>query len=233
MTFRGAANGGAMKLSMTPLWDLLYPRRCAACRLRGEWLCAACLLLCVEHGEGCCSRCGSRLRGSGCASCGRYIRHLDEIHAAYDYSGPVRELVHRFKYDNISAAAPWMADRMPVDWLPGNAVLIPVPLHSARERERGYNQSELLARAIGKRTGLRVSPALRRIRQTLPQAHQDAASRWTNVSDAFELRGKCDVGGPVVLVDDVCTTGATLEECAAVLTRMGASSVSALVFARA
>lgn len=221
-----------MKLLMTGLWDLLYPRRCAACRARGEWLCPSCLDECIAHGEGCCGRCGARIRGSSCAMCERYIRHLGELRAAYEYSGPVRDLVHRFKYDGVSAAADWMAEQMPVEWLPPDAVLVPVPLHNTRERERGYNQSALLARALGKRSGLPVAPALKRVRRTQPQTHQDAAGRWNNVKGAFELRQASHAARAVVLVDDVCTTGATLEECAAVLRRSGTKEVRALVFAR-
>jgi ComF family protein len=145
----------------------------------------------------------------------------------------VRDLVHSFKYKGLHAAAGWMAAQMPVAWLPGNAVLVPVPLHPSRERERGYNQSELLARAIGTRTGLPVVRALRRVRHTPPQAHQDAAGRWLNIRDAFAPRRELPPGCVAVLVDDVCTTGATLEECAAVLRGMGAERMLGLVFARA
>ncbi len=145
----------------------------------------------------------------------------------------MRTLIHRFKYDGIHATAEWMADRMPVSWLPPGAVLVPVPLHRARERERGYNQSQLLAHALRKRTGLPVSSALTRVRRTSPQAQRDAAGRWLNVRDAFELKRQLEPARVVVLVDDVCTTGATLEECAKVLTAAGVGKVSALVFARA
>jgi ComF family protein len=222
-----------MKLLPSPLWELLYPRRCAACRRRGEWLCEACVGRCVPHGDGCCPRCGSRPFGSTCATCSRRIRHLDGLRAAYTYSGPVRDLVHSFKYDGLHAAAGWMASQMPVDWLPPGAVLVPVPLHPARQKERGYNQSELLARALGKRAGLPTVDALERVRRTPPQAHQDAAGRWLNIRDAFEAQRGIGPARVAVLVDDVCTTGATLEECAWVLVSAGAERVVGLVFARA
>lgn len=221
-----------MRPSLSFVWNLLYPSRCAACGHSGEWLCSVCLEQCIPHGFPCCSRCGSRILGLTCTTCERYIRHLDELCAAYSYSGPVRDLVHRFKYDGMSAAAGWMAERMPVAWLPRDAVFVPVPLHPARKRERGYNQSELLARALGKRTGHPVVPALKRVRHTAPQAHMGAAGRWANIKGAFEPRRKLDSGSAVVLIDDVCTTGATMEECAKVMSGIGAERVAALVFAR-
>ncbi len=196
-------------------------------------MCETCLKQCVAHGDGCCRRCGATLHLATCVTCEQYIRHLHELHAAYRYGGPVRPLIHRFKYDGIHATAEWMADRMPVSWLPPEAVLVPVPLHRARERERGYNQSQLLAHALGKRTGLPVVSILARTRHTSSQAHGDAAGRWLNVRDAFELKRQLELACAVVLVDDVCTTGATLDECAKVLSAAGVGKVSALVFARA
>ncbi len=222
-----------MQSPLTLLSELIYPARCAACRRKGAWLCSDCLQQCVRHGEGCCARCGVRVTGDSCSTCHRYIRYLDGLNAAYEYSGPVRDLVHRFKYDGMHAAAEWMADRMPLDCLPGDAVLIPVPLHPSRKRERGYNQSDLLARALAGRSGLMTVRALERVRRTRPQSHQDAAARWENIRDAFELTRKLERGRVAVLVDDVCTTGATLEECASVLKRMGVERVVGLVFARA
>ncbi len=196
---------GPVHFSLSPLWGLLYPPRCATCRRRGEWLCDSCLQLCVHHGAGCCTRCGCRATGFGCSTCARYIRHIDGFQAAFNYSGPVRDLVHRFKYDGLHAAAAWMAEQMPSDDLLPDTVLVPVPLHTSRQKERGYNQSELLARALSRRTGLRTADALARVRPTSPQAHQNAPGRWLNVRDAFEPRPNLDAR-VVALVDDVCTS---------------------------
>lgn len=220
-----------MQSPLTRLFELLYPPRCAACRKTGAWLCDECLALCNEHHPPCCLRCGAHTGGHG-HDCAARLCHLQGLHARYWYQGPVRDLVHAFKYDNMHAAADWMAGRMPVDRLPANAAFVPVPLHALREKERGYNQSALLARALGRRTGLPVLPVLRRVRDTSPQAHQDAVGRWTNVDGAFVPIPRRTLEGTVVLVDDVCTTGATLEQCARVVTEMGAGAVLALVFAR-
>ena len=122
-----------------------------------------------------------------------------------------------------------MCERLPS----GTDVLVPVPLHPRRERERGYNQAALLADVIGRSSGLDVARGLERTRPTLPQARLSGSERRSNILGAFSL-GRDDVAGErVVLVDDVCTTAATLEECAGILRQAGAVRVSALVFARA
>lgn len=221
-----------MKELLPTLQLLIYPPKCAGCGRRGTLLCQTCLRECHPHGDGCCPRCGSRVSGSTCVTCLRFIRHLDELRAAYSYSGPVRDLVHRFKYDGLHASADWMAEQMPVAWLPEDAALVPVPLHARRQKERGYNQSELLAKAVGRRTGLPTMRALKRVRYTSPQAQQEGMGRWANIKDAFEPTPSLGGTRVVVLVDDVCTTGATLEECASVLRSHGVEKVAALVFAR-
>jgi ComF family protein len=113
-------------------------------------------------------------------------------------------------------------------------VIVPVPLHPARERERGFNQAALLARSLAVRTGLPVKPVLERIRYTTTQTAFDRAERMENLHNAFRLRRRQDVQGlRVLLVDDVLTTGSTLSECARVLKQARASSVYAATAARA
>jgi ComF family protein len=109
-----------------------------------------------------------------------------------------------------------------------------VPLHPRRRRERGFNQSELLATELARRTGLRLAPlALVRRRDTAPQAGLTAAARRANVEGAFAVRQRARVSGrPVVLVDDVLTTGATARGCARVLREAGAAEVRVLTVAR-
>ena len=114
-------------------------------------------------------------------------------------------------------------------------VLIPVPLHAARQRERGYNQAGLLAREMARRVGLAVDEqTLVRQRATSPQVGLDAVQRGQNVRDAFHCAKSGLAGKQVLLVDDVCTTGATLEACAIALCEEGAArGVQALTLARA
>jgi ComF family protein len=119
------------------------------------------------------------------------------------------------------------------DWSPPIDTVVPVPLGWLRKRTRGYNQSELLAKEIARTTGIPLeTKAIRRARTTAPQARQpDAASRRANVAGAFEP-GSRPVSGNVLLIDDVSTTGATLDACARALLAGGATTVYALTFAR-
>lgn len=153
------------------------------------------------------------------------------------YEGPVREAVQALKYRGVAALAAPMASLM-ARYLreepPGADFLVPVPLHSLRRRLRGYNQSELLARELSAGLGLPLAArALARQRSTPPQARAAGESeRHANVAGAFEGRRADVEGRKVLLVDDVMTTGATLDACALALREAGAARVHALTFAR-
>jgi len=167
-----------------------------------------------------------------CPRCRRSTRFVDRARAVGSYEGTLRSIVHSLKYEGRRSLAGPLAALMRThgDILRGAACAIPVPLHPSRRRERGFNQAADLARHLG----LRVVPALRRVRATTTQTGLPAAQRHRNVRDAFsatsaarEIRGEV-----VVLVDDVCTTGATLEACARELKNAGAAEVRALTAAR-
>lgn len=158
------------------------------------------------------------------------------MRSVFTYGGPARDAVLAIKFNGISALAPQMAVEMATslrEWSPPIDVIVPVPLGWLRKRTRGYNQAELLAGEIARCSGVRLeAKALRRTRTTAPQARQpDATSRRENIRDAFGL-GPLPVSGNILLVDDVSTTGATLDACARVLLASGASAVYALTFAR-
>jgi ComF family protein len=113
-------------------------------------------------------------------------------------------------------------------------VIIPVPLHPARQRERGFNQASLLAELLGKQMSVEYQPLLERVRYTTTQTALDRAERIENLHNAFRLRKNADVRRlRVLLIDDVLTTGSTLSECARILKRAGALSVHAATAARA
>jgi ComF family protein len=126
-----------------------------------------------------------------------------------------------------------LADYLKKNPLPGEA-LVGVPLHPRRLRERGYNQSILLAGELGKRIGLPViEDCLIRVKQAQPQVRAgDVEERWRNVADAFMCRDERISGKQIILIDDVCTSGATLESCAAALKNKRATSVWGLTLAR-
>jgi ComF family protein len=147
------------------------------------------------------------------------------------YEGRLREIVHALKYDSRRSIAPRLASMMRAagaDALEGADCVVPVPLHPRRQRARGFNQADDLARGLG----LPVVALLRRTKATPPQVDLPASERVRNVADAFACTHGKGPFGVVVLVDDVSTTGATLEACARVLKAAGAREVRALTAAR-
>jgi ComF family protein len=152
----------------------------------------------------------------------------------------VRQLVHEFKYGRRPylrhPVGRWLVETMSDLRLQGRRfdLIVPVPLHPARERERGFNQATLLAELLSDRIGLPVRLVLERARFTTSQTAHDRTERMKNLHDAFRLRKKMNVRDlRVLLIDDVLTTGSTLSECARVLKKAGALSVFAATAARA
>lgn len=175
-------------------------------------------------------------QGGRCRDCARGGLALEGARSAFIYDGPAREAVHALKFHGVSAAATLMGQAMAetlLDWSPPVDVIVPVPLAGRRQRLRGYNQSELLAREVARAAGLRRERrALVRRRTTEPQARQpDEEARHWNVTGAFGAGRRIPAGG-VLLIDDVMTTGATLDACARVLRDAGCRRVYALTFAR-
>jgi ComF family protein len=221
--------------------DLLFPRRCGLCGSFGSFVCAGCAAgLPLASAGARCPTCARLLIGETvhgrCNRCAPLASPtLDSLTPVFAFRDAARRLVHRLKYERLSALAEPMGALMvthAAEVLARGCVLVPVPLHPARQRDRGFNQAALLARAISRRTGLPLEPrALIRVRRTDTQAHSaDAAARAANVAGAFACRAALPASR-VLLIDDVATTGATLRACALALRAAGASSVHALVFA--
>jgi ComF family protein len=172
-----------------------------------------------------------------CARCRRGHRFVDRALAAGPYDGALRAIVHALKYDGRRSLAKPLAALMRnrcAELLAHADCLVPVPLHPSRRRARGFNQAFDLARRLASDT-LPVYQALRRIRATPTQTGLPAAQRHRNVKDAFTWSRRTPAlrGRVVVLVDDVSTTGATLEACAKVLRELGVREVRAVTAARA
>jgi ComF family protein len=157
---------------------------------------------------------------------------LTIVRAIGPYEGALRSIVHALKYGGRRSVAPRLGALMrttAADLLHDVDVVIPVPLHWRRKQRRGFNQAEDLARSIG----VPLLKALKRVRATPSQTDLPAARRHANVRGAFKVRWRVRVAGlRVVLVDDVCTTGATLEACARVLREAGATDIRAVTAAR-
>ncbi len=219
-----------------PVLDLLLPLSCAVCGHEGQLLCSACEPSLPRLQQPYCSICAWPGRRGVCSRCATSSPAIGRIRAPYLFEGAVREMVHDFKCRNLRAAAPTLGALL-ADHLKRNPmaadVLMPVPLHGSSERLRGYNQSELLARAIARETGTPLeSRALRRTKKTLPQMSMDGyAQRMGNIQGAFDCAGDFD-GADILLIDDVVTTGSTMSACAQALKASGAGSVRGLALAR-
>jgi competence protein ComFC len=178
----------------------------------------------------------ARASDRSCWHCEAHPLALTAIRSPYRYEGDVRRLVGAFKFHGFSALSGSLAAPM-VDCLARERlaveVAVPVPLHGSRLRQRGYNQALLLGRGVAAGLDLPLVEALRRRRSVPAQVGAGAGERWLHVKGAFEVRrGAAVAGRSVLLIDDVATTGATLDACARALLAAGARSVSALTFAR-
>ncbi len=249
----GNARASWLRQLTDAIVDLLYPPRCAGCRRLGEWLCERCIRAIDTIHPPICARCGRAIHpdvaaaasGDGssyrCGLCDELGPELGAIRALAYFGGPMREAIYELKYHGVTVVAKPLGQMMAQAW-PGLApegreradAIVPVPLHPARERERGYNQAALLARELGRHLEHPVvENVLQRSRSTLPQVSLGTRARYANVHGAFRCRSESLRGRSVLLIDDVCTTGATLEAAAAALRRGGATAVTAYTLARA
>ncbi len=214
------------------LLDLVAPPACAACEIplaRGGPLCGRCRRALAWLGPGACARCGAP---PPCGSpCPAARAAFERAWAPVAYDGPARELVAALKFRGRTAVADVMAAQIaanaPAGLLAG--VLVPAPAEPARRRARGFDQAWLLARALGRRTGL---PARRHLRRASDGVRQAGAGRAARLARPIVVHARGPVPPSVVLVDDVHTTGATLDACARALRASGASEVNAVSYAR-
>lgn len=203
----------------------------------GSWLCVRCRARIRRLEEPLCRRCGAEVesarRECGCRA---RLKALSRLRSAAAYEGPLENAVHRFKYKGWRRLAGPLAllisERLVVEGLAAQWA-VAVPLHVERLRERGFNQAELLAAEVRGRLGL-TKPAgeLVRVRHTPPQVGHDRRWRLENVRGAFEWRGGSLEAHSILLIDDVATTGATLEACAAALRAGGSGPVIGASIAR-
>lgn len=237
----------ALRLPFPGLVSLFYPAACAGCGAApetGEYLCARCEEEAPRLRAPFCDRCSQPFNGAiterfTCANCHDRELHFEAAISAYRSRGVVRKVMHDFKYGGQlhlrHLIGRWLCETLADPRLANGDFdcLVPVPLHPARERERGFNQAQLLAQSLGRASQRPVRPLLQRIRYTTTQTRFDRAERMENLAGAFRLRRSADVQEcRVLLIDDVLTTGSTLSECASVLKKAGARSVHAATAAR-
>jgi ComF family protein len=237
----------ALRTVTDSILSVLLAPCCAACgqlldRPTSGAVCDRCWKSILPLTPPLCDRCGDPLPTwraisiplARCPRCRRGNAQVDRARAVGGYDGALRAIVHALKYDGRRSLARPLANLMRgrgADMLAGADWIVPVPLHPSRRRERGFNQARDLARHLG----VPSCEGLRRHRPTRSQTGLPAAQRHRNVRDAFSLRSGVSTrltGSIVVLVDDVSTTGATLDACAAVLKAVGVTEVRALTAAR-
>lgn len=239
--------GGILRAWAEALASLLYPPHCAVCGaevLAGATLCGRCAGEAQRIEAPFCRVCSMPFYGAiegpfTCANCDDRRFHFECAVAPYRSRGVVRDLVHRLKYHRAHhlrhQLAAWLLDGMADPRIAAEPcdALVPVPLHPARARWRRFNQAEVLCHTLGARSGLPVLDCLRRTRFTTTQTRLDREERMENLRGAFKLRHHARVQGKrLLLLDDVLTTGCTVDECARVLMREGAASVRVIVVAR-
>ena len=228
--------------------DLLFPPHCVICRRLGTWLCQDCQDKIELITPPLCLRCGlplaepagpSRSRAI-CVRCQGRTTELDGLLAYAFHTDPLRQIIHEFKYRDLRCLARPLGQMMAQGWsalAPSEwevDVIVPVPLHPTRQRQRGYNQAALLARELGFHMQRPVvENVLVRSRPTVPQVELSFQERMANIQGAFQCTDSALAGKRVLLVDDVCTTGATLEAAGAALRRGKVSSIWAYTLARA
>lgn len=237
------------------LGQLFFPAFCYACG-RPEEANALQLNVCRECwenispvGESICSRCGKPFSSSEpakvsetflCINCRDKTRFAySRLRSPFRYRSPMREMIHLFKFQGMTGIGGALG-KLLADWVaagnpfPDADLIVPVPLHFWRFVRRGFNQSEILARATAEKLGLPYLPgAIRRVRNTTPQSRLNPVERRRNLKGAFFAETRLVRKKKVLIVDDVLTTGTTIRECAATLRRSGAAEIFALTLARA
>jgi len=218
--------------------NFLFPQWCVGCGKEGGFICSSCYNTLPSIVPPLCPKCGRpQAGGILCSGCVSWQAKIEGIRSPFRFDGLIRQLVYEFKYRNIRALAAPLA-RLLGNYLASNPVplevLVPVPLHRKRLRERGYNQSGLLARELGRLNSLPVvDDCLVRQQPTPPQARTTTVEeRKNNVANAFACRDNRLRDRQVLLIDDVATSGATLDACAAALKAAGAKTIWGLTLAR-
>lgn len=213
--------------------DAVFTTVCAECSRRGAWVCTECRARVHPIGGLGCPRCGVVLPID--CECDTLPNEIERLRSVYPYAGWVRSSIHRFKYEAEFARAGTLAlefERIRA-YLGAVDVIVPVPIHRRRLRERGFNQSELLARHLASSWNVVYVDALERRGGDERQVGKSREERWLNMSGAFTCPNPESVCGKrVAVLDDVITTGATVSECAVTLSIAGAASVVGISLAR-
>ncbi len=227
------------------LLNLFFPVNCASCggyvNLTSEYgICRECVSEIAPVYSCGCRFCGSPVdsKTEFCRICAANQSYIDDFYTAFYYEGTVRNIIKKYKYGNAR-----YVEKLLVDYLVNlfnkyiqerekNRIVVPVSLHRRKLKERGFNQSEALAARLSKALRLKTVPrAIIRTRNTEPQYTKNRQERFSNVKNAFSASRKLCAGKDIVLLDDVSTTGATIQQAAAALRSAGAKRITAVTVA--
>lgn len=224
-----------MEPYLSALADLFYPQRCVGCEHRAsDLLCRDCFEALPRIGSPSCRRCGAptAFETFVCEECKGVDFGFESAQAPLMYEGVGKEIVHALKYKGYTRVVDRLTTPLVLEVVEGRFdAVVPVPLHRSRLRRRGFNQARLMAKSLAEEMRSILSDTLEVVRSTRDQVELSGAGRRANVKGAFGAKG-C-IGGRVLLVDDVFTTGATMSECAETLVRAGAAEVHAVSLCRA
>lgn len=228
-------------------WNLFYPKRCPLCEeiLESfEEICVDCRQKLVYIHEPKCKKCGKAFEiqpgkdiyPEYCADCSRIRHSFDVGMAVFQYQEGIRESIYRFKYSNQRTYAAFYAQAMAYrygrtlrSW--GIEIIIPVPVSKEKKQSRGYNQAALLAKELSERLQIPYGEELVRVKNTIPQKELSPTERKTNLKNAFKMKQNIVKYKKVLLVDDIYTTGSTMDACATVLKQAGAGQVYCICLA--
>jgi len=229
--------------------DLLYPRTCPVCRApidsADAAVCRDCVAAISFLEQPVCGRCGRHVSISysgaiGCAACAGEKLIADRVIALGIYEGGLKECIHAFKFGRKERLGAWVAEMMvsslrrnQADML-GYDLVVPVPMHPAKRKERGFNQAEVMSRHLARLLAIPCNPGvIRRNVRGQTQSSLSRKDRFQNVAGAFQCASPNSVRGRrVLLVDDIFTTGATAAACSSLLKHSGAREITVLVAAR-
>ena len=224
--------------------DIIYPRRCPVCddivNGTGAYVCDECRDVFCKISEPRCMKCGSSLSDETqilCGECSCHEHFFDSSRAAFIYDDMLKESIYRFKYGGRAEYADYYAAKMG-DLLHGYIMscraqaLIPIPLHKSRLAKRGYNQAELIARRLSDRFDIPLrNDILKRQAKTAVQKSLSASQRQNNLKKAFKIASDVVKLNNIILVDDIFTTGSTIDAAARCLKEAGVMNVFCLVLA--
>lgn len=223
--------------------DLFLTPICFSCSSRldraQDVLCAQCMSQIHVLNIDSCPRCRSLLKDGKCENCDTGEIYYDAAYSAWLFEGPIQDVIHSFKYLSFRGLSKWLGEAMFQAYeekakLQSCDVITPVPLYYTRQKERGYNQSELLARYISQKSQVQYDALVKRTKYTISQTLLSKQQREHNLDGAFALRRNKEVSGKhILLIDDVFTTGTTANQIAILLKEKGAKRVSILTAGRA